>query len=86
MPGYRLTPELLQAAVEGLEAQKQRIDDQIAEIKARLGRRGPGRPPKAVQAPTKKKRILSAAARKNISAAQKKRWAASRKGKKTATS
>ena len=74
--------ELLNAALEGLELQKKRIEEQIREVRALLGqgtnnhkrgtppeparhRRGPGR--------------LSAAARKRIAAAQKRRWAEYRK-------
>jgi len=70
---------LLTAALEGLELQRQRIDEQIQEVRALLGtgtgRRG--RPPG-----TGKKRgpgRLSAAARKRIAAAQKRRWAEYRK-------
>jgi hypothetical protein len=79
---------LLEAALEGLELQKQRLDDQIREVRGRLGqgvaRRGrpPGKktaaaaPASAEAAPRRK---LSAQARKRIAAAQKKRWAAFRK-------
>ena len=82
-------PTLLEAALEGLTLQKRRIDDQIAEIRAILGRRGPGRPAKRAgetgetkgPAATKKRRRrrLSETARKRIAAAQKKRWAEYRK-------
>ena len=82
---------LLQAALEGLELQRQRLDEQIREVRSRLGQRGPGRPPAtkkaAAAAPAngrRKRRTLSAEARKRIAAAQKKRWAAFRK--KTASS
>jgi len=77
-------PSLLNAALEGLEAQKQRIEEHINQVRAMLGRRR-GRPPAAAAAAAKApaakpaKRKLSAAARKRISAAQKKRWAAFRK-------
>ena len=73
-----LSPIVLQAALEGLEAQRGRIDEQIAQVRRQLGQRGRGRPPKAARKatePAKKKRTLSAAARRRISAAQKKRWA-----------
>jgi hypothetical protein len=70
---------LLAAALEGLELQKRRLDDQIAEVRSLLGKgtgrrgrppgsgvkRGPGR--------------MSVAARKRIAAAQKRRWAEYRK-------
>ena len=80
---------LLSAALEGLELQKQRIEEQIQQVRAMLGMGGAakrGRPRKsaepAVEAgskPGRRKRQLSAAARKRIAAAQKKRWAEFRK-------
>jgi hypothetical protein len=82
-----LTQELLAAALVGLEAQKQRIDGQIAEVRALLGKRGPGRPPAsqsagAPPAPRKRrKRKLSPEGRAAIIAATKKRWAAYKKQK-----
>jgi hypothetical protein len=79
--------EILEAALHGLEAQRQKLDEQIAQVRSLLGRRV-GRPPKSngesagtssgSAAPTKR-RGLSAEARKRIAAAQKKRWAAFRK-------
>jgi hypothetical protein len=72
---------LLQAALEGLEAQKQRIEEHIRQVQAMLGRRR-GRPPASAKvAPAKPaaRRKLSAAARKRIAAAQKRRWAEFRK-------
>ena len=81
--------EILEAALQGLEAQKQRLDEQIAQVRSLIGRRV-GRPPKAHESTTaaasnsrggagRKKRVLSAEARKRIAAAQKKRWASFRK-------
>lgn len=85
--------EILQAALQGLEAQKEKIDEQIAQVRSLMGRRV-GRPPKqggqngsaakktsagGGSGATRKKRVLSAEARKRIAAAQKKRWAAFRK-------
>jgi len=73
--------EILEAALHGLEAQKQKLDDQIAQVRSMLG----GRPAKAAVwagNPTSgapRKRILSAEARQRIASAQKKRWAAYRK-------
>jgi hypothetical protein len=80
---------ILEAALQGLEAQKQKLDEQIAQVRSLLRPRG-GRPSKSAQgssaaAPSvpvngrRKKRVLSAEARKRIAAAQKKRWAAFRK-------
>jgi hypothetical protein len=82
--------EIFQAALQGLENQRQKLDEQIAHVRSLMGRRV-GRPPKqsggggATKAASggggggRKKRVLSAEARKRIAAAQKKRWAAFRK-------
>ncbi len=71
--------ELLEAAIEGLEAQRARLEEQIADAKARLGARsGPKEKAPATKKKRKgrkKKRTLSPEARKRIAAAQKKRWA-----------
>jgi hypothetical protein len=79
--------EILEAALQGLEAQKQRLEEQIAQVRAMMGRRPAGRPSssdgdkssRSVSTDGRKKRVLSAEARKRIAAAQKKRWAAFRK-------
>lgn len=77
---------LLAAALEGLELQKQRIDEQIQEVRSLLGKAPArrGRPPGSTNGstndgPTTKRARLSAAARKRIAAAQKRRWAEYRK-------
>jgi hypothetical protein len=80
---------LLTAALEGLELQKQRIDEQIQEVRALLGKipARRGRPPGSTNAgstnggsATKRTASrLSASARKRIAAAQKRRWAEYRK-------
>ncbi len=78
--------EILQAALQGLEAQRQKLDEQIAQVRAMMGHRV-GRPPKvaasqesaAINGDSKKRRTLSSEARKRIAAAQKKRWANFRK-------
>ena len=78
--------EILEAALHGLEAQKQRVDEQIAQVRSMLGGRV-GKPAKAAAwegAATNgaaRKRILSPEARQRIAAAQKKRWAAYRKNR-----
>ena len=69
-------PVLLAAALEGLELQKQRLEQQIQQIRVALGRR---RPAESAEAAAGKKRQLSEAARKRIAAAQKRRWAEYRK-------
>ncbi len=66
---------LLKAALEGLELQRQRIEEQIQEIRQRLSGASARRPAKATAKRTRRKRTLSPEARKRISEAQKKRWA-----------
>ncbi len=77
--------EILEAALQGLEAQRHKLDEQISHVRSMLGGRG-----KVAKAPTwaasgngsaPKKRILSPEARQRIAAAQKKRWAAYRKNR-----
>jgi len=80
--------DILEAALQGLEAQKQKLDEQIAQVRAMLGHRL-GRPPKKARgqnggaekqsAGRGTRRNLSPEARKRIAAAQKKRWADFRK-------
>jgi hypothetical protein len=72
---------LLSAALEGLEAQKQKIEEQIQQVQSMLGRPR-GRRPAATRAKPEKarpERRLSKAARKRIALAQKRRWAEYRK-------
>ena len=68
---------LLAAALEGLELQKKRIDEQIQEVRSLLGKGRRGRPPGSTnqRGPGR----LSTAARRRIAAAQKRRWAEYRK-------
>lgn len=78
---------VLEAALLGLEVQKSRLENQIASVKAMLGKSSPGRPKlsalsESSDAKQRKKRTLSTDARERIAAAQKKRWAAVRKAKK----
>ena len=75
---------LLEAALEGLELRRKRLEDEIQNVRALLGRRGRGRPPKpsfedSGQPAVARKRRLKPEARKRIAAAQKKRWAEYRK-------
>jgi len=75
----KLTPEIITAAIDGFEAQKVRLDSQISELRALLS----GSPTESAAATpepkTRKRRRMSAAGRKAIAEAQRKRWAASRK-------
>ncbi len=76
---------ILAAALEGLESQKKRLEEQIASVRAMIG----GRPARAAapeaapaQTGSRRKRNLSPEARERIAAAQKRRWAAFRKSAK----
>ena len=73
MPTYKITPEIISAAITGFESQKTRIDAQIAELRAMLPG-GRAEPATAPEAPKGKRRRMSAAARKRIGEAQRKRW------------
>jgi peptidoglycan hydrolase CwlO-like protein len=81
--------EILEAALQGLEAQRQRLEEQISQVRSMMGQRAPrsskGSASEASSETTstssreRKRRILSPEARKRIAAAQKKRWATFRK-------
>ena len=73
MPTLKLTPEIVTAAIAGLEQQKFRIDSQIAELRAMLS----GSPAESdgFQPSARKRGKRSAAARKRMAEAQRKRWA-----------
>jgi len=67
-------------ALVGYEIEKKKIDDKIRELQAQLrGRRVTTPSAEAEKSAPGTKRNLSPAARKRISAAQKKRWAEHRK-------
>jgi hypothetical protein len=70
----KLKTEIVAAAIAGFEEQKKRLNVQIAELRQMLN-------PSATDgnAPAPKRRRMSAAARARIAAAQRKRWAESRK-------
>ena len=69
MPQLKLTADILSAALEGFEAQKNRIDARIAEIRPMLGGSG------TEQAETAKpKRRVSAAAKRRMAKGQRLRW------------
>jgi hypothetical protein len=75
MPTPKLTNELVMAAIKGFEEQKRVINAQIAELRAFLS----GEPAEPALAPAPEKparRKVSAAGRKAMAEAQRKRWAA----------
>ena len=66
----KLTNEIIDAAIFGFEEQKRRIDAQIADLQGmRTGRT------QTVGSPSQPRRGMSAAGRKAIAEAQRKRWA-----------
>jgi hypothetical protein len=74
MPTQKLTAEIISAAIEGFQSQKRRIDDQIAGLRALLPG-GPAETAATPEAPTRKRKKFSAAARKRMKEAQQRRWA-----------
>src|SRR3954470_14616405 len=73
MPTPKLTAEIINAAIEGFEFQKRRIDSQIDELRQLLnGGRAEGSDKS--ETPVHKRKI-SAAGRRRMAAAQKARWA-----------
>jgi peptidoglycan hydrolase CwlO-like protein len=70
-----LTKEIIEAAIHGFEAQKQHIDSQIAELRAMLSPATTAAT-SASESTGRRKRGMSAAGRRAIAEAQRKRWAA----------
>jgi hypothetical protein len=74
MPVSKLTSEIIIAAIEGFEDQKRQIDGQIAELRAMLTG-GSAEATATPEAPTRKRKKFSDAARKRMKEAQQRRWA-----------
>jgi hypothetical protein len=74
MQTRQLTAEILGAAIEGFEARKLRIDEQIAQVRQLLNGDQPVGGTNA-EPERRPRRKMSAAARKRIGDAQRKRWA-----------
>ncbi len=72
MPSNKLTAEIINAAIEGFESQKRRIDSQIADLRQLLNGARPE--PTETSASPARRRKMSAAARRRMAAAQKARW------------
>jgi hypothetical protein len=70
----KLTAEIITAAIEGFEIQKASIDAKITELRAMLPG-GSSEDAATPQAPGRKRRKFSAAARKRMRDAQRLRWA-----------
>jgi hypothetical protein len=74
MPTHKLTENIILAAIEGFESQKQKLDAEIAALRAMLSG-GSTEPAATPEAPTLKRRKFSAAARQRMKTAQQLRWA-----------
>ena len=68
-----LNPKILEFVIHGLEIQRNKLEQQIAQLRAVLGR--PTTPRPGSERLQRSRPVLSAAARKRIATAQKKRWA-----------
>jgi len=80
----KLDYTILEMAVRGYEAERDRISRAMGEIRAELGQRGPGRTVAVTTSADRtapKKRTMSASARARIAAAQRARWQAYKKAK-----
>ena len=80
----KLNHEIVAAAILGFEEQKRHIDLQISELRPVLFG-GSTEPAGTLEGPKGKRRKMSAAARKRIGDAQRKRWAESKKQSEPAT-
>jgi hypothetical protein len=65
---------LLEAALIGYQHQLDQIEAKMTDLRRELGGKSPAAAPKSASGPGKK-RQMSAAARKRIATAQRKRWA-----------
>ncbi len=70
----------LRMALVGYQVEKEKIEQRIREIELQLGRTTT-KSPAVSNNGGRPKRVLSAAARKRIAEAQRRRWAAHRKGR-----
>jgi hypothetical protein len=78
----KLDNNILEMAVRGYEAERDRISAAMAEIQAKLGQRGQSRTitvATSADHTAPKKRTMSASARARIAAAQRARWQAYKK-------
>ena len=81
---HKVTRTILEAAILGFESQRERLAEQIAELRVMLDGQ-PAGSTAGSETPKRRRRKMSAAGRKAIAAAQRKRWAESRKQTKTST-
>jgi hypothetical protein len=76
MMPIQIDKSILEMAIIGYEAERQRVDNAIAEIRAQLGHRPVRSAGPAVDGAPRQPRQMSAAAKERIADAQRKRWAA----------
>src|ERR1017187_1575186 len=73
LPHMTLDRALLDAALVGYQHQLDQLDAKMADIRRQLGEATLD--PEPASGPARKKRVMSAAARRKIATAQRKRWA-----------
>jgi Spy/CpxP family protein refolding chaperone len=72
---------LLELALQGLEAERQRIENEIASLRQQLANRSSARSAaEAGRAKTRRRGVLTPEGRKKLSDSMKARWAAKRVG------
>ena len=86
MANAQIDRQLLEAALVGLQHQRDRIDAKITEVRGILDGTACSRSATQSAAPGPKRRTMSPAARRRIAAAQRKRWAAFHKAQDQARS
>jgi hypothetical protein len=81
----KMTPEFIEAAIAGFEAQKNHIDSQISELRSMLDGRNTGPAVTPPETGKRKRRRFSLASRRKMAAAQKARWAGIKKSEQPET-
>jgi hypothetical protein len=84
IPTSKVTNEIIAAAILGFEAQKRHLESQIADLRALQTGASTGTAA-APEPPKKRRGRMSAAGRKAIAEAQRKRWAESKAASAGAT-
>jgi hypothetical protein len=77
----KIDSSILGAALIGYQHEGDEIDAKIAEIRRQIDGQTPQAPASAGPVEAPRKRVLSVAARRRMAAAQRKRWAESKKAK-----
>jgi hypothetical protein len=75
VPIPKLTTEILNAAILGMETQKDKLDAKISELRSLLTGGTTETPAAAPEAPKRKRKRFSAASRRKMAMAQEARWA-----------